>query len=387
MRGHITKRGEKYTVVVYLGIGLDGKKKYKWVSAGRTKRDAEKVLSELLHQVNSNNLANPKGTLGDFLERWLQEYVLSNLAPTTSEGYQDIIRSHINPALGQLPLKSLKPENIQQYYSHKLDRGLSSTTVRHHAMLLHRALQHALQWGLLARNPADAVNPPPMRRVIMRTLSEVDIEVVFQQCQNTPYYALFYLALFSGMRRSELLALRWGAVDLIGAEISVSQSFHRLKNGKIVFKSTKTKQGKRSIALSPSTCHVLREHWEYQKELLGRLGIEMNDSTLVFCQVDGEPLKPHTVSQAWRRMVRRAGLNGVRFHDTRHTHASLMLKQGVHPKIVQERLGHSSIAITLDTYSHVTPGLQQAAANRFDEILDLGISKRLAERENGLKTF
>ena len=171
------------------------------------------------------------------------------------------------------------------------------------------------------------------------------------------------------MRRSELLALWWGSIDLIGAEISVNRSIHRLRSGEWVSRAPKTDRSRRTIALSPSTCQALRSHWERQAELSARLGVPVADSTLVLCQPDGGPLLPHTVSQAWRRMVRRLGLAGIRFHGLRHTHASLLLKQGVHPGVVQECLGHSSVSIALDTYSHVAPGLQEAAAVGFDAIL------------------
>jgi integrase len=216
----------------------------------------------------------------------------------------------------------------------------------------------------------------------MRTLCEDDIQTILSEAKSTPYYSLFYLALFTGMRRSELLALRWADVDLIMAEISVNRSMHRLQDGQTIFKSPKTDKARRTISLSPSTCHVLREHQDAQIDFRSRLGISLTDSDLVFSQADGSPLIPHSVTQAWRRLVTKLGLKGVRLHDLRHTHASLMLKQGVHPKIVQERLGHSSIQVTLDTYSHVTPGLQRVAAQRFDDIFNGWVSKRLAKTEN-----
>lgn len=229
----------------------------------------------------------------------------------------------------------------------------------------------------------EVVSPPRVRHVEMRTLSEVDIHVMLNEAKNTPYYNLFYLALFTGMRRSEILALRWADVDLIMAEISINRSMHRLQDGQSIFKSPKTDRARRTISLSPSTCQVLREHLDNQADIRSKLGVPLTDNDLVFSQLDGSPLIPHSVTQAWRRMVNRLGLRGIRLHDLRHTHASLMLKQGIHPKIVQERLGHSSVQITLDTYSHVAPGLQEAAAKGFDDIVNGLVSKRLAKTENG----
>ncbi|MFC1861010.1 site-specific integrase [Chloroflexota bacterium] len=230
----------------------------------------------------------------------------------------------------------------------------------------------------------------------MQVMNESDIHILLEYAKSTLYYPLFYLAIFSGMRRSELLALRWSDVDLLLCQLSVNRTLHQLHNREIIIREPKTAKGRRFIALSPSTVGVLREHRTQQEKLRQSLGMTLSDNYLVFCQHDGKPLLPDSVSRAWHRLAHHTGLKGIRLHDARHTHASLMLKQGIHPKIVQERLGHSSIQITLDVYSHVAPGLQQAAANRFDEIVTampekqaakMIISKLLAKQEKALKPF
>ncbi|MGA9049428.1 MAG: site-specific integrase, partial [Dehalococcoidia bacterium] len=164
-------------------------------------------------------------------------------------------------------------------------------------------------------------------------------------------------------------ALHWGDIDFIFSQISVVRSLHHLRNGQFIFRQPKTAKGRRLIALSPAAALVLNEHQKNQELICKHLGREQADDSLVFCQDEGNPLLPDTVTRAWVRMMDKLGLKGVRLHDLRHSHASQLLKQGVHPKIVQERLGHSSIAVTLDTYSHVAPGLQRAAAERFDEVM------------------
>jgi integrase len=359
-----------------------------WVSVKGTKKDAEKRLSEMLHQIDTGSFMKPgKTTLRDYLERWLRDYACPNLAPRTVEGYETIIRCHVVPSIGSISLTQLKPEHIQRYYSETLSNGrcsnngaLSSTTVRQHHMVLHRALHMAVRWGLISRNPADAIEPPRCQRPEMRVMCEDDVQTFLCGAKSTAYYALFYLALFTAMRRSELLALRWSDVDVVLGQISVSRSLHRLRGGSVIFRQPKTAKGRRTVALSPSTTLTLREHKEKQEHTRLALGKPLQESDLVFSQFDGSPLLPETVSQAWRRLALRNGLKGVRLHDARHTHASLMLKQGIHPKIVQERLGHSSIAVTLDTYSHVAPGLQAAAAKRFDELFDQRREDRVVER-------
>ena len=377
MRGHIIKRYKNsYTIVLNLGVDpITGRRKQQWLSVKGTKKEAEKRLSDVLHQLDTGTFMKPgKTTLGEFLERWLKDYAWTNLAPRTAEGYEHIIRRHLLPSLGNITLTQLKPEHLQRYYSEKLSEGrcdrkgaLSSTTVRHHHMALHTAMYSAVKWGLLPKNPADAVSPPPTRQIEIHTMDEDDMHTFLEAAKKTPYHVLFYLALFTGMRRSEILALRWCDVDLLLCQVHITRTLHQLRNGEIVFRAPKTAKGRRMIALTPSTTLVFREHKERQEAMRVLLGKPLTDDDLIFSQVDGKPLLPNTVTHAWIRLVRRTGLRGIRFHDARHSHASLMFKQGTHPKIVQERLGHSSIQITLDTYSHVAPGLQEKAAARFDE--------------------
>jgi len=297
------------------------------------------------------------------------------------------VHKHLIPGLGNIALTQLKPEHLQRYYAGKLSAGrcdgkggLSPRTVRHHHVTLHDAIEHAVKWGLLSRNPVDAVSPPRYQRPVWHTLSEDDINTLLEGAKDTSYYALFYLALFTGMRRSELLALRWCDVDLLLCQVHVTRTLHHLRNGGIVFRAPKTDKGRRMVALSPSAALVLAEHRERQEGTRVMLGVPLKDDDLLFSALNGQPLLPDTVTHTWIKLVRRVGLAGIRLHDARHSHASLMLKAGVHPKIVQERLGHASIQITLDTYSHVTPGLQEAAAARFDELV---APKRKSEAKNG----
>ena len=278
------------------------------------------------------------------------------------------------PTLGSIPLAQLRPEHLQKYYSETLSSGrcgkstsLTAQTVRHHHTALHKALQSAVEWGVLPRNVADAVKPPRVERPDMQTWTEHEIGQFLQAAKKTPHYALFYVALFTGMRRSEMLALRWQDVDLTLSQVHVSRSVHQVRDRGLVFGPTKTEKGRRTIDLPPSATRVLAEHRERQKLERLILGIPSKDEDLVFSHVDATPLRPNSITRAWVMLAARAGVKVIRLHLARHTHASIMLKQGIHPKIVQERLGHASIAITLDTYSHVAKGLQEAAAKRFDE--------------------
>lgn len=375
MRGHIIKRySNSYTIVLNLGRDpATGKRKQQWVSVKGTKKDAEKRLAELLHQLDTGSFMKPdKTTVADFLQRWLQDYCKPNLSPRGYERYESVSRVHLIPALGHVPLTALKPEHLQRLYTAKLNSGLAARTVRYQHVILHKALETAMKWGLVARNVADGVDVPRARQTEIQTWDESEVACFLEAAKGSPYYALFYTNLFTGMRRSELLALRWQDIDFLYGQVSVSRGLHHLVDGSYVFTQPKSVKSRRTISLTPSTSLLLQEH-KAKKEFDHRmLGILSQDSDLVFSTPDGKPLRPNTVSRAWATLAARCGVKVISFHAGRHTHASLLLRQNVHPKIVQERLGHSSIAVTLDTYSHVAPGLQEAAAQKFDDIIKLG---------------
>jgi len=195
-------------------------------------------------------------------------------------------------------------------------------------------------------------------------MTEDEINIFLEAAKKTPYYVLFYLALFTGMRRSELLALRWCDVDLLLCQAHITRSLHYLRTGDIVFRAPKTTRARRMVSLSPSSACLLQE---YKDKREAQLGMTLKEDELIFSDHEGKPLLPDTISHAWAKLIKRVGLEHIRLHDARHTHASLLLKQSVHPKIVQERLGHATISTTLDLYSHVSPGLQEAAAIGFDK--------------------
>ncbi len=221
------------------------------------------------------------------------------------------------------------------------------------------------------RNPADAAHPPQPRPAEINIMSEGEIQTFLEAARQTAYFHLYHTILFTGLRRSEVLALRWSDVDLLLSQISVSRSIHQLRDGSYIFRQPKSAKGRRTVALSPSATQVLQEHRE--KTTIERLlnSSPLKDSDLVFSKNDGSPIRPDTITRAWSDLARKCGISASRLHDARHSHASIMLKMGVHPRIVQERLGHSTIAITLDIYSHISPGLQEAAAKRFDDALQL----------------
>jgi len=381
MKGHIRQRSKGSWEIV-IDVGRDpstGKRLQHWETVRGTKRDAQQRLAELLVTIEQGSYIKPKRlTLGQWLEDWIDSYVTTNCSPRTVDSYRSEIRGHIIPALGAIPLTHLRPQHLQSYYARALLQGrvdgkggLSARTVQYHHRILFEALGHAVKMGLLGRNIAEAVDPPRPERKSMATLAPEDVPRFLEVAHDTLYYLLFYTALYTGMRLGDLLGLRWCDVDLDMASLSVVQALYK-RRGICEMKEPKSSHSRRQIALSPSLVVLLRKHRIEEQAQRILLGKSLDDGDLVFCHPDGSPLDPGTVTHTFARVITEAGLSRIRFHDLRHTHATLMLKQGVHPKIVSERLGHASVAITLDTYSHVLPGLQEAAAERFDMLLQSG---------------
>ena len=201
----------------------------------------------------------------------------------------------------------------------------------------------------------------------MRALTPDQVHLLLDACRDTLWYPMIHTLIWTGPRRSELLGFWWEDVDLDLATLHIVQVLLQLRNGKFLFQEPKTAKGRRAVALSPTSCVLLRALRGRQEADAELLGIPITDDTLVFSHVDGSPRAPATLTHAFSKLAKRIGLPGVRLHDLRHTHASLLLRQGVHPKIVSERLGHANIQITLDTYSHLLQGLQEAAVLKFDD--------------------
>jgi len=358
MRGSIIERGSALRLKISLGKNEEtGKYDSYYETFHGSKPEAAKRLRQMLTERDKGTFIKPgKDTMGEYLKTWLDDYCKPSLAKNTFDLYSIMCEKHIKPTLGNIVVVDLKPQHLQHLYSDKMASGLSNRTVQIIHVVLHKALKNAVKVGLLSRNVAEAVDPPKVTRHEMKVMNETDIHLFLEMARSTEYYSLFYTLLFTGMRRGEVLNLRWQDVDLLLCQLSVMKS--------------KTAKSRRLISLSPSTIAVLREHKDMQNKQRQGLGRpRVTDSDFVFSHWNGSPLLPNSVTHAWIKLTRRCGLDGIRLHDARHTHASLLLKQGVHPKIVQERLGHAGIAITLDLYSHVSPGLQQAAANKFDDIV------------------
>jgi integrase len=371
MRGHIKTRSKgSWTIILNLGRDpATGKRKQQWVTVRGTKKQAETRLAELLNQMDTGGFIKPtKETFGSFLQRYLDDYISTQIRATTLEAYQQRGK-HLIDGLGHIPVSELREEHLHKYYREKSKTLSPGTLIKHHN-LLRSALSQGVIWRTLTRNVAEAVKPPKVSRKEMRALTGPEVHRMLEACEDTAWHSIFHTLTWTGLRRSELLGLRWKDVDLILASLRVVQSVQRLNTGEFIVQEPKTASGRRTIALSPASCLVLREHREKQEADATLLGRQLTEDDLVFSHPDGSPRDPSTLTLAFRRLTRRVGLDGVRLHDLRHTMASLYLEQGVNPKTVAERLGHASVTITLDLYSHCLPGVQEAAAVQFDTAME-----------------
>jgi integrase len=383
MKGHIRKRGKSsWAIVLDLGRDGAGKRHQKWHTVRGTKKDAERELARLITEINTGDYVEPSRMLvREYLERWLRDYAEHSVSPKTYERYDEIIRSHIVPALGGYELSKLRPLHIQGFYTAAItsgrkdgNGGLSAQTVLHFHRLLHRALGQAVRWQLLARNPAEAVEPPRPQRTEMRALDDAQIALLLKSLEGSRLHAPVLLALSTGLRRGELLGLRWRDIDLERGCLTVNCSVEQTKQS-LRFKIPKTERSRRMVALPSFAVDMLRAHKREQTEARLKLGPAYQNDDLIFPREDGSPWPPDSFSTAFAAFIRRSDLPHVRFHDLRHSHATQLLKHGVHPKIVSERLGHSKVGITLDTYSHVLPSMQEDAARKIDAALRDALAK------------
>ncbi len=386
MSGYVRpKNNDSWQLQVYTGQIKDGKReKILRTVKGSTKRldsngkpippkIVKDALTELLYSVQKGNYTPPgRTTLAEWLHKWLDGYVKTNCSERTLEGYTCIVNNHLIPALGQIRLKQLRSQDIQEYYSKSLE-NLSSRSVHHQHRVLSQALKYCVRQGYLGRNPAELVDPPTPRGATMRTLTAEEVEALLKATTESSYYPIYYTAVSSGLRQAELLGLRWRDIDLNMMSISVSQVLY-IKKGIAQFKQPKTTHSRRSVAMTPKLATFLREYKKQRENFWLDSGRPLKLDDLVFTDIKGEPIDGTTLSHAFSKEAIKTGLGHVRFHDLRHTFASLMLQRGAKPKVISEALGHASVGFTMDVYSHIIEGMQKDAMALLDEVLPSGIN-------------
>ena len=342
-------------------ISLEGgKSKFLY---GKTRKEVQEKLKTALYEQQQGMLVTgPQQKVGPFLTHWLEDVHKQSIRPRTYERYEEIVRLHLVPGIGHHQLQKLSPQHLQSFYKKKLEEGLSNTTVGCFHSVLHKALETAVRWNFIVRSPCDLVSPPRRKHFEIQPLSMQQIHQLLAAAHGHRMEALFILALATGMRRGELLALKWQDI--------LTRIPSKLPGKGFEEAEPKTDKGRRSIVLPAFTMEALKQHRLRQREAKLKVGSAWQDHDYVFCTSIGTHLNPtRDILDVLKSFLEKAGLPDIRFHDLRHSSATMLLGMKVHPKIVQEILGHSQISITMDIYSHVLPTMQEEAMRKIDEAL------------------
>ncbi len=363
MKGTVVKKGGSWYCVYRMGG------RQKWKKGGDTKRRAEKRLVEIMNDINQGTYREIKEVgFKDFKTLWVDTYARTKCKDSTLRSYEDILNKHLIPYFEDIPLTCISPDMVQKYVAQKLSEKklnkekklvpkLSPKSVNNHLVPLKEMLKHAVRWGYLRENPAIYVEKPRVEKEEMDFLTPEEIRLFLEQV--TPkYYPLFLAAILTGLRRGELLALQWGDIEFANNLIHVRRSLYKGK-----FITPKSKKSKRKVVMSPTLAGVLKRH---------KLESAPNGLDLIFANGEGKPLDPDNfVRREFFPALRRAGLRRIRFHDLRHTFATLLISQGENVKFIQSQMGHASIQTTLDRYGHLLPEAHHEAGNRLDETLGI----------------
>ena len=353
MTGHVRRRGARSWELKYdAGTDANGKRKTRYASFKGTKRDAELELAKLITAAASGEQVDPsKITVAEFLDRWERDWCAGNVSPKTAERYGELLRLHVRPHIGNISIQKLRAVHLTELYG-KLALTLAPRTVGHVHRVVHQVLSRAVDWDILSANVGARVSAPRVEQGEVEILTAPVIKAILVKAHNRPIYQIAALALATGMRRGEILALRWQDIDLESARITVARSLEQTAAG-LRFKEPKTRHGRRTISLPASAVSELRRHWKEQQELRLALGAGKSPpASLVFCDINGEPRLPQTISQTWRKLAIAAKVNAT-FHSLRHTHASHLIAAGLDILTISRRLGHSSPTITLSVYGHL----------------------------------
>ncbi len=349
-----------------------GKRKYLY---GKTRKEVQEKLATMVHQQRQGMLiATPQQTVGQFLTDWLENTYKQSVRPRTYERYEEAIRLHLVPVLGKYQLQKLSAQHVQAFYARKLKEGLSPTTVIYYHSVLHNALATAVKWGLVARNVCDLATPPRKARFEIQPFTAEQVQCFLAASRGNKWEALFTLALATGMRQGELLGLKWQDINFSTGTLQVRRVLTRIPRegtGVRMFREEepKTEKSRRSITIASMALEALKQHRVRQLETKLRVGPLWEDHDYVFCTLSGTYLRPNHVVDEFKKLLKKAGLPKIRFHDLRHSAATLLLSLGVHAKVVQEMLGHTQISMTMDIYSHVLPSMQQDAVSRLNDLL------------------
>jgi integrase len=371
MTGQIVRRGARtWLVRVSRGRDTTGKRRYLNKTIYGTKKDAQDYLNKKLTEKSTGMLIAPtRLTLDQFLDRWL-DTARTRLRERTFEHYKEMLDRYVRKPLGSHLLGNVHVLDIQRLYAAMQAKGLSARTVRYLHAVLSSAFKQGLKWGMLTTNPASLIELPKQERREMQALSPEQARIFQAEAVSYKHGIVFIFALVTGMRPEEYLALKWSDVDLEKGTATVRRTLVWLKGGGWKFGEPKTSRSRRTVSFPPQISQGLMNHRRDQIEARLKAGSDFENNDLIFTASDGKPHNLRNLTQRhFQPILRRAGLPRIRLYDLRHSCATLLLAAGEHAKVVSERLGHASITLTLDTYSHVLPTMQQAATEKLQKLL------------------
>jgi integrase len=365
MKGNLTRRG-KSSWRLKFDIGRDPvtrRRITKFVTLHGTKAQAQTEAAKIIASAaTGQHVDASRETVEQFAERWLRDWANNNVSNKTWTRYAQLLRKHLSDRLGSVSIQKLRAADLQTVYAAMAEERFADQTRLHLHRVVHRMLGHALQWGVVVRNVAAMVDAPRVRAHEIEILTLAEVRAVLEKLRGRSLYPIASVALATGMRRGELLALRWQDVDLDGATLKVERALEQTKRGGLIFKPPKTRYGRRTITLPPSTVAELRAHRKAQAEQRLALGLgKAPDDALVFATWDGSTRSPNALTKEWALAMKAAGLKAT-FHSLRHTHASTLIASGLDVLTISRRLGHGAPAITLGVYGHLFKSDDRAAA-------------------------
>ena len=349
---------------------VTGKRKQIYKGKFRTKKAAELAQAEFITKVKNEGYFTPKnGLMEVFINKWLHMVYKHEVKPTTFERAELVVKNHILPAFAKSEVSSIKTYDVQQFLSSKSNDGLSPATVKIIRNILSKAFQTAIDWELVSKNPTERVKGPSIEKKTKETWTAEEAKTFLESCDELRWKVAFSLALHTGMRRGEVLALKWDNVDFEKQILKVKESLAYTKEQGLFFTTPKTSTSFREVVIPASLIELLNELKDEQDVMKQRMGTSYQNFNLVVCTTDGKPVHPRNLVRTFDRLIKKAGIKKISIHGLRHTNATLLMKQGINPKIVSERLGHANVGITLDIYSHTDLDMQIETVAKLERML------------------
>lgn len=374
MQGSVKKRGNTDQYVVYIGRDpFTGKRKQKTKGGFKRKKDAQAALNKVLQEIDAQGYVEPsKEIFASFIESWFKSHFEKRIKETTASNAQSLINKHLireNPFANK-PLSKITTEDIDAFYNFKINEEYSSSYIHKMHQILNQAFNQAVKWKRIKYNPVNDADPPAVKKEEMKIWSYDEINMFLEHCKGERHYLTFLLAIYTGLRRGEILGLKWSDVDFINKTIHVQRSLAYIPKKGYILTSTKTRKSNRIIPISDMVVKALVNHRKQQEIWKEQLGEQYQEEDLVICTETGSKQDPRNVLRALKRLITTSGVTQIRFHDFRHTHASILISNSIDVVKVSKRLGHPNARITLETYAHLVPNEDNDLADVFEKALE-----------------